>query len=270
MMDDRLEWTQNLGDTFLAQRSDVLVSIQRLRAMALKARILHSTAQQKVTGERNRIVIEPVVPQVLSVPFYDPRVAYGQWPHPIYPPMWWNPPRGYLYGSGVGFMTGVGIPAAFWRHGLDWDTGRLFVDNTVGFGDYNRVAGTAWVHDPQHRHFVSYSTPELRVRYGRDFASGRETKWSFRGYDVMDPRPAAQRVGRTHGRTVRMREPSNDAKAARRLNVFEDMDQGARERLFSRRGNESILAARRYNTHLATGDNEIAAAAAETDTVAAR
>jgi hypothetical protein len=151
MMDDRLEWTQHLGDTFLAQRSDVLASIQRLRAMALKVRILHSTAQQKVTGGQNRIVIEPAVSQVLDVPFYDPRVAYGQWPHPIYPPMWWTPPRGYVYGSGIGFMTGVGIPAAFWKHGLDWDTGRLFVNNAVGTSDYNRVAGTTWVHDPRHR-----------------------------------------------------------------------------------------------------------------------
>ena len=34
MMNDRLKWTQDLGDAFLAQQSDVLDAVQRLRARA--------------------------------------------------------------------------------------------------------------------------------------------------------------------------------------------------------------------------------------------
>jgi hypothetical protein len=182
--------------------------------------------------------------------------------------MWWTPPRGYASGSGIGIMTGVGIPASFWRHGLDWDTGRLFVNNAVEFSNYMRVAGTAWVHNLQHRHFVSYSTPELRDRYGRGFASGGDAEWRFRGYDLMPP--TAQGGGHKRNPGAARRETSNDARAKQRLNVFEDIDQGERERLFSERGNRSMSAARRDNTHFPMGDDAIAAAAVETDTVAER
>jgi Protein of unknown function (DUF3300) len=34
MMNDKLEWTQQLGDAFLAQQADVLDAVQRLRARA--------------------------------------------------------------------------------------------------------------------------------------------------------------------------------------------------------------------------------------------
>jgi hypothetical protein len=34
MMNDRLDWTEPLGDTFLAQQSEVLNAVQRLRARA--------------------------------------------------------------------------------------------------------------------------------------------------------------------------------------------------------------------------------------------
>src|SRR5215470_4778665 len=34
MMNDKLDWTQQLGDAFLAQQSDVLDAVQRLRARA--------------------------------------------------------------------------------------------------------------------------------------------------------------------------------------------------------------------------------------------
>ena len=32
MMNDRIDWTQKLGDAFLAQQQDVMASVQRLRA----------------------------------------------------------------------------------------------------------------------------------------------------------------------------------------------------------------------------------------------
>ena len=48
MMNDQIKWTQNLGDAFLAQQSEVLDAVQRLRARADAAGNLKSTPQQKV------------------------------------------------------------------------------------------------------------------------------------------------------------------------------------------------------------------------------
>ena len=49
MMSEKLDWTQKLGDAFLAQQQDVMAAVQRLRAKAHTAGNLKTTAEQKVT-----------------------------------------------------------------------------------------------------------------------------------------------------------------------------------------------------------------------------
>src|SRR5215469_2508907 len=49
MMNDKLDWTQQLGDAFLAQQGEVLDAVQRLRARADANGQLKSTPQQTVT-----------------------------------------------------------------------------------------------------------------------------------------------------------------------------------------------------------------------------
>src|SRR4029453_9570503 len=51
MMDSKLDWTQKLGDAFLAQQKDVLDSVQRLRQRAQASGNLKSTPEQTVTVE---------------------------------------------------------------------------------------------------------------------------------------------------------------------------------------------------------------------------
>src|SRR6201997_1829473 len=51
MMSNKLAWTEELGDTFLAQQHDVLAAVQTLRAEAQAAGNLKSTPQQVVTTE---------------------------------------------------------------------------------------------------------------------------------------------------------------------------------------------------------------------------
>src|SRR6516165_1108623 len=48
MMNDKLDWTQELGDAFLAQQADVLQAVQRLRQRADDAGNLKTTEQQKI------------------------------------------------------------------------------------------------------------------------------------------------------------------------------------------------------------------------------
>src|SRR6476620_1458092 len=69
-MNDKLDWTQKLGDAFLAQEKDVLAAVQRLRARAQESGNLKTTEQQKViveppttTTTTQTIVIEPANPE---------------------------------------------------------------------------------------------------------------------------------------------------------------------------------------------------------------
>jgi len=55
MMDKNLQWTEQLGDAFLANQAAVSQSIQTLRAQAQAAGNLQSTPQQTVTGEPGTI-----------------------------------------------------------------------------------------------------------------------------------------------------------------------------------------------------------------------
>ena len=93
MMNEKLDWTQKLGDAFLAQQNDVMDAVQRLRAKAQAEGNLEINEQQKVIVEQRRrrgtqqaptptIVIEPASPQVVYVPTYNPTVVYGPWPYP--------------------------------------------------------------------------------------------------------------------------------------------------------------------------------------------
>ena len=81
MMSDKVDWTQKLGDAFLAQQKDVLSTVQTLRAKALEAGNLKTTKEQKVVVEKDpqTIIIQQANPEVVYVPEYNPTVVYGVW-----------------------------------------------------------------------------------------------------------------------------------------------------------------------------------------------
>src|SRR5260370_39984015 len=74
-----VQWTTDLGNAFLAQQSDVMGAIQRMRAKAEGKGTLKTSAQQngenKTEGGKHEIVIERADPQVGSLPSYDPWVV---------------------------------------------------------------------------------------------------------------------------------------------------------------------------------------------------
>ena len=118
MMNDKLDWTTQLGNAFLAQQSDVMNAVQVLRKRAKDAGNLDSNKQQTVKVEdtssgtqSQTIIIEPASPQVVYVPTYNPTIVYGAWPYPAYPPFYWYPP-GYRYmSSAISFGAGMaGVP----------------------------------------------------------------------------------------------------------------------------------------------------------------
>jgi len=62
MMDQNLQWTEQLGDAFLAEQPQIMDSIQKLREQALAAGTLQSTPQQIVSTQDQTILIEPANP----------------------------------------------------------------------------------------------------------------------------------------------------------------------------------------------------------------
>ena len=132
MMNEKIDWTQKIGDAFLGQQRDVMDSIQRLRQLAQNAGNLESNQQQVVRTEAQSIIIEPARPETIYVPAYNPTVVYGAWPYPAYPPYYYPGVAAWYPGAGLayGLAWGVGIAAAGAIFG-SWNWGRGDVDINV-------------------------------------------------------------------------------------------------------------------------------------------
>jgi len=69
---DDIQWTTDLGNAFLAQESDVMNAVQRMRMKAEQNGNLKSTDQMKVETKvvesKTVVVIQPANPQVVYVP----------------------------------------------------------------------------------------------------------------------------------------------------------------------------------------------------------
>src|SRR5947208_14838031 len=88
-MAGNVQWTTDLGNAFLAQQSDVMGAVQRMRAKAQGTGNLKTSAQQTVEtqtveGGKQVIVVQQANLDVVYVPSYDPAVVYGP-PAPAYP-----------------------------------------------------------------------------------------------------------------------------------------------------------------------------------------
>ena len=127
MMSEKLDWTQKLGDAFLAQEKAVMDTIQSLRAKAQAAGNLKTTKEQTVIVEQKVIRIEPASPQVIYVPTYNPTVVYGAWPYPAYPPYYYYPPGYVATTAAFSFAAGVAMGAA-WGYAWgspNWSSGNV-------------------------------------------------------------------------------------------------------------------------------------------------
>jgi hypothetical protein len=173
MMSEKIDWTQKLGDAFLAQQKQVLAAAQKLRNKAAAQGTLKDTEQQKVVTEQVEsqtvIKIVPTNPEVVYVPTYNPTVVYGAWPYPAYPPYSYYPP-GYAYAPGAALFTfaaGAAVGAALWG---DCNWGRGDVDVNVNrYNSFNRsnVSSRTWSHNAAHRGAVPYRDRGVAQQYGR-------------------------------------------------------------------------------------------------------
>ena len=132
MMAEQSAWTQKLGQVFMAQESDVMASIQRLRSKAHAAGNLKTSTEQQVVVKGEVIEIVPANPEVVYVPRYNPVVVYGAWLWPAYPPavyypVWPEVADGGDIGVGIDFFGAVAVgPVWGWGWGSwDWGGGAL-------------------------------------------------------------------------------------------------------------------------------------------------
>lgn len=198
MMSDKLDWTQQLGDAFLAQQQDVMTSVQRLRQQAQAAGSLDTTQQQVVATQAQVIVIQQANPQVIYVPVYNPTIVYGVWRYPAYPPFYYPPPPAYYAGSalisGIAFATGVAIVNNLWGWGnCNWHSNNVNINvnryNQININNINRGRATTlpanggnWQHDSSHRKGVPYRDPGTRQKYLGPQANQPIGGQNFRGY----------------------------------------------------------------------------------------
>ena len=170
MMNEKLDWTQRLGEAFLAQQEDVFAAVQDLRQRAEAAGNLKSSRELRVTqaprdGGGPVYEIEPAGPDEVYVPVYDPTVVYGAWPYDDYPPYYWYP-RNWRRDRVIWFGSAVLLGTALWAV-WDWRRRGIRVDGHR-FNTFNRtnIANPSWAFKPQHRKGVPFKTQALGAKFG--------------------------------------------------------------------------------------------------------
>lgn len=202
-MNENLEWTRSLGDAFLEQGPNLMDTVQQLRQRARAAGSLSSDERQRVVDDRGRLIIEPVRPEIVYVPYYDPWVAYGLWWWPSHPPVVWVPWPGYTvvqrpHGPRLAVFAwgpAVQVSVGFFFGGLDWHRRQVDVVR-VNYYYVNRPLVVApvhvaqpgrWQHDPAHRRGLAYADPVLNRRYAAFKRSDERADKGERREDRHEP-----------------------------------------------------------------------------------
>src|SRR5215216_5010799 len=186
-LSDDIQWTTDLGNAFLAQQTDVMDSIQRMRSKAKGTGALADNQQQnvetKIIESKEVIVIEQANPQVVYVPSYNPTVVYGAPVYP-YPPIYYPPSTGaVIAASAISFGVGLAMGAAWgggWGWGCGWGGGDVNINRNNNFNrntnisggnrvnniSGNRGGGNKWQHNPSHRGGAPYGDRNTANRFG--------------------------------------------------------------------------------------------------------
>lgn len=185
LLADDIQWTTDLGNAFLAQQSDVMDAVQRMRGKAKDSGNLKSNEQMNVETKtienKTVVVIEQSKPDVIYVPSYNPTVVYGPPVYP-YPPIAYPPPGYYAAGMAISFGVGMAMGAAWgggWCCNSGWgsnntiniNNNNAFVNNSnrtnnISNRSGNRTGSNNWQHNSQHRGGTPYSNRATANKYG--------------------------------------------------------------------------------------------------------
>jgi hypothetical protein len=270
MMNEKLEWTEKLGNAFLSQQKDVMESAQRLRKKAQESGNLKTTKEQvvKVEKETQVIVIQSASPEVVYVPAYNPTVVYGAWPYPAYPPYPVYPP-GYVAGAAFAFGVGVAVGAAWGGYGgwgCGWGNNEVNINastnNNFTKNNYNNPQkyqskqNQNWQHNPEHRKGAKYPNQNTAQKYGqqRSGAGGRPTTQEARGYgggagEKSGGKPQTSDLSRGTGEKGGGKPQTSDAsRGGGKESALGGSGKGGSERAASYQGQESRSSASRSSS----------------------
>ncbi|MGH8527075.1 MAG: DUF3300 domain-containing protein, partial [Gammaproteobacteria bacterium] len=214
---DDIQWTTDLGNAFLAQLSDVMDAVQRMRQKAQGTGALKSNQQLKVetrvVESKTVIIVEQASPEVVYVPTYDPVYVYGPAVYP-YPPIYYP---AYSTGtviaaSAISFGVGVAIGAAWgggWGWGCGWGDNDIDVNVNNNFNRNTNISGGnranisgKWQHNPQHRGGAPYGDRQTANRFGGP----------ARGDSLANRQSSArQQIGRDSGNLPSSRDRAGQA-----------------------------------------------------------
>src|SRR5882672_1171854 len=214
-MNEKIDWTQKLGDAFLAQQKEVMQAVQILRNKAKETGNLKSTKEVTVKEEPapagattpQTIIIESPDPEVVYVPTYNTSTVYGAWGYPYYPPYSYYPP-GYAYGAAFwGFTAGVIVGGAIWGN-CNWGGNDVDIDinrqnnfnkneinanrnnsgNRTGNNSGNRTGNNSagskqnWQHNSEHRKGVGYKDSATQQKFGKGSSQqAMQSREQYRG-----------------------------------------------------------------------------------------
>ncbi len=178
-----IQWTTDLGNAFLAQQTDVMDAVQRMRGKAETKGALQTSAQQVVEtkvveGGKQVIEIQPAQADVVYVPSYDPVVVYGAPSYPYYPYTY----PGYYPGMGLAWGA-AGFALGAWAGGnwgnCNWNNGDINVNRNNNFNRNTNInggnratqlpsrgGGGNWQHNPTHRGNAPYGDRGTANKYG--------------------------------------------------------------------------------------------------------
>jgi hypothetical protein len=142
-MDESPQWLRDLGEAYATYGPNLMATVQDLRARAQASGYLQSNDQQYVYPQGSAIVVQPVYPNLVYAPYYDPFVVFGGWYWTAYRPVYWRPWVPHPY-----FVTRVVVaPPVHYRH----PTARYPAPRVVHGGPTIRPPfvqsnGRPWVH----------------------------------------------------------------------------------------------------------------------------
>ena len=248
-MNEKIDWTQKLGDAFLAQQKEVMQAVQVLRNKAKETGNLKSTKEVTVKEEPapagspapQTIIIESPDPEVVYVPTYNPTVVYGAWAYPYYPPYAYYPPAYYAYGATFwSFTAGVIVGGAIWGNcnwggnDVDIDINRQNNFNRNEIND-NRNSNNTQSHGDRAgntRRAIAPATTSRAGTHNSDASQGCRLQGFGHAAEVRQGRqPAERRGARAVSRPCRTGPPADVARRAR-----QSARHGGQQRRLARHG----------------------------------
>jgi hypothetical protein len=216
MMSEKLDWTQKLGNAFLAQQKPVMDTIQSLRAKAQAAGNLKTTKEQTVIVEQKIIKIESASPQVIYVPTYNPAVVYGAWVYPAYPPYYYYPPGYVATTAAVSFASGVAMGAAWgyaWGN-TNYNGGSVNINNSQNININNNI------------NRQNYSSQTVQQRYNQATPSQQvQARQAYRGYTGSALTPQEQQQAQQRAQQAQQQQTGQQAQQARQQETTQQGQQ---------------------------------------------